>query len=98
VISPPIIVALGDDCAFHRDVADAVRSRPAPGSKVFDSDGTRLVVDGDGLRVGPDADGAEELAALLRAWLGRMDALRESTANWSLALLVQASVDHLGYG
>jgi hypothetical protein len=27
-----------------------------------------------------------------------MDALRESTANWSLALLVQASVDHLGYG
>jgi hypothetical protein len=97
VISPPIIVSLGDDCAFYRDVADAVRSRPTPESKLFDAVGTRLVRDGDGLRIGSDADGADELAGLLRDWLGYMDALRESTANWSLALLVQASVDHLGY-
>jgi hypothetical protein len=33
----------------------------------------------------------------LRRWLGYMDALRESTANWPLSLLVRASVDHLGY-
>jgi hypothetical protein len=97
LISPPIIVSIGDDCAFHRDVADAVRSCPTPDSKVFDSVGVRLVLDGDGFRIGPDADGADELAGLLRDWLGSMDALRESTANWSLALLVRASVDHLGY-
>ncbi|MDT5070638.1 MAG: hypothetical protein QOK02_6793 [Mycobacterium sp.] len=97
MISPPIIVATGDDCAFYRDVADAIRSRPSPDSRVFDSVGTRLVVGDDGLRVHPDAEGADELSGLLRAWLGGMDALRESTANWSLALLVQASVDHLGY-
>jgi hypothetical protein len=97
MISPPIVVSVGDDCAFHRSVADAIRSRPSPDAKIFDSEGSRLVVDGDGMRVGPDADGADELAGLLRDWLGQMDALRESTANWSLTLLVQASVDHLGY-
>jgi hypothetical protein len=31
------------------------------------------------------------------AWLGYADAIRESTADWDLPLLLQASVEHLGY-
>lgn len=97
-ISPPIVVVTDEDCAFHRDVTDAVRSGIARDARVFDARGRRLLVEGDGLGDLPNADGAEELAGLLRGWLGSMDALRESTANWSLALLVRAAVDHLGYG
>ena len=96
-IVPPIVVAIGDDCAFYRSVAAAVRPGVAAHAKVFDATGRRLVVAGDGLAIAAVADGADELARLLRDWLGYMDALRESTANWSLELLVQASVDHLGY-
>jgi hypothetical protein len=96
-ITPPIVVATGPDCDFYRDGAEAVRSGPTAEAKVFDALGQRLAVEGDGLRVAPNAEGADELAELLRTWLGRMDALRESTANWSLSLLVQASVDHLGF-
>jgi hypothetical protein len=96
-IAPPIVVATGPDCHFYRDVASAVGSRPTADAKVFDALGQRLTVEGDGLRVASNANGADELADLLRTWLGRMDALRESTANWSLSLLVQAAVDHLGF-
>jgi hypothetical protein len=96
-IAPPIVVATGPDCHFYRDIAHAVGARPAAEAKVFDALGQRLIVEGNGLRVAPNADGADELADLLRTWLGRMDALRESTANWPLSLLVQASVDHLGF-
>ena len=87
-VTPPIIVATGDDCAFYRGFADATRAGIPADSRVFDAQGRRLFVGGDG---------ADELAGLLRGWLGRMDALRESTANWSLELLVRASVDHLGF-
>jgi hypothetical protein len=38
-------------------------------------------------------DGADELADVLRNWQGYIDALRESTMNWSLKLLVRASLD-----
>jgi hypothetical protein len=96
-ITPPITVATGSDCAFYRDVAAALRAQPARSAKVFDARGTRLVVAAGGVAVAPNADGADELAGVLRDWLGYMDALRESTAGWSLELLVRASVDHLGF-
>jgi hypothetical protein len=96
-IAPPIIVARGDDCAFYRTEGDAVQSGISADARVFDGHGRRLVVGGDGLDVATVADGADELAELLSTWLRAMDALRESTANWSLELLVRASVDHLGF-
>jgi hypothetical protein len=96
-VTPPIIISTSEDCAFYRRAADAVRFGVPADAKAFDADGTRLVAEGGELRPATNPDGADELAALLRAWLGNVDALRESTANWTLALLVQASVDHQGY-
>jgi hypothetical protein len=94
---PPIVVVRGADCEFHRTVADAVHGAGAGEIRLYDARGSR-VVDEDGVwRAVPAADGPDDLAGLHRAWLGRMDALRESTANWPLSLPVQASVDHLGY-
>ncbi|MGA8547453.1 MAG: hypothetical protein WB785_19645 [Mycobacterium sp.] len=43
-----------------------------------------------------NARGAEELAEILRRWLGHMDAIRWSTADMELPLLLQASAEHLG--
>jgi hypothetical protein len=79
--------------------ADVIAAGTAEDARIFDSEGRRLEPDGDGgSRVASQArDSADELATILRNWLGHMDALRESTANWSLALLVRAAVDHLGY-
>ena len=53
------------------------------------------IYDADGIHLG--AARPDELAELLRRWLGHADALRESTANWSLGLLVRAAVEHGGY-
>ena len=98
-MTPPIIVSTVPECAFYRSAGDAIAAGSAVGARIFDADGRRLEPDGaGGLRVAAQArDGADELATTLRNWLGHMDALRESTANWSLALLVRAAVDHLGY-
>jgi hypothetical protein len=98
-MTPPIIVSTAPECAFYRSAGDAVAAGSVVGARIFDADGRRLEPDGaGGLRVAAQArDGADQLATTLRNWLGHMDALRESTANWSLALLVRAAVDHLGY-
>jgi hypothetical protein len=98
-MTPPVIVSTPPECAFYRHVGDATAAGSAVGARTFDAEGRRLEPDGDGrLRVATQVhDGADELATILRNWLGHMDALRESTANWSLDLLVRAAVDHLGY-
>jgi hypothetical protein len=46
---------------------------------------------------GPIPMAPKKLAAVLRDWLGYMDAIRWSTADMSLPLLFKASVEHLGY-
>jgi hypothetical protein len=98
-MTPPIIASAAPDCAFYRSVGDAIAAGIAVDARIFDAEGRRLEPDGaGGLRVAAKArDGADELATTLRNWLGHMDALRESTGNWSLASLVRAAVDHLGY-
>ncbi|MDT5400213.1 MAG: hypothetical protein QOK33_3444 [Mycobacterium sp.] len=98
-MTPPIIVSTAPECASYRSAGDAVAAGSVVGARIFDADGRRLEPDGaGGLRVAAQArDGADELATTLRNWLGHMDALRESTANWSLALLVRVAVDRLGY-
>jgi hypothetical protein len=76
-ITPPIVVVTGPDCAFYRIATDAVAAGLRHGSRAFDALGQRLTVTDGIVRVSPtDPDGAEELAGLLRRWLGYMDALR----------------------
>jgi hypothetical protein len=92
------VVADSPDCRFYRSVAAAVTSGLSPHTKVFDAQGHRLVAAAGALRVSPaNPDGADELAELLRSWLGYMDAIRWSTADMDLPLLLQASTEHLGY-
>jgi hypothetical protein len=96
-ITPPIVVSDGPECSFYRSSAAAATARLTPNTKVFDAHGLRLVAMADGLRVSAvDPHGAEELASILRNWLGYMDAIRWSTADMELPLLLQASVEHLG--
>jgi hypothetical protein len=97
-ITPPIVVSDDPDCKFYRTPADALAAGFTPTMKVFDGQGHRLLAAGNQLFVSPsDSDGAVELAEVLRRWLGYMDAIRWSTADMELELLVQASVEHLGY-
>jgi hypothetical protein len=97
-ITPPIVAADDPDCKFYRSTADALAAGFTPATKVFDAQGHRLLARGSRLGVSPsDPDGAVELAEILRRWLGYMDAIRWSTADMELELLVQASVEHLGY-
>jgi hypothetical protein len=93
-ITAPVIVSVDPDCRFYRRAADVAASGIPSGATIFDSCGHRLEpVDGE-LRVLPNnPDGADELADVLRCWQGYIDALRESTMNWSLELLVRASLD-----
>ena len=93
-IAAPVIVSVDPDCRFYRSVTDAAVAGIPSGARVFDSGGQRLeLIDGE-LRVSPAApEGADELAEVLRCWLGYIDALRESTMNWLLSDLVQASLD-----
>lgn len=98
VITPPIVVTDDPDCKFYRSTADALAAGFTPTTKVFDAQGHRLLAAGNKLRMSSsDPDGAVELAEVLRRWLGYMDAIRWSTADMELQLLVQASVEHLGY-
>jgi hypothetical protein len=95
-VAPSIVASTEPDCAFYRTADDAIRAGLPSSAVVFDSLGRRLeLVDGQ-LRVA-EANGVDDLARILRDWLGHMDALRESTANWSLPLLLRASIEHLGY-
>jgi hypothetical protein len=97
-ITPPIVVADGPDCQFYRRAADALAVGITRTMKVFDAQGHRLVATGSELRMSSsDPDGAAELAAVLRQWLGYMDAIRWSTADMALPILLEASVEHLGY-
>jgi hypothetical protein len=98
-MTPPVIVSRPPECAFYRSAGDAIAAGTAVDARIFDSQGRRLEPDGaGGLRIATQVqDGTDELATILRNWLGHMDTLRESTANWSLDLLVRAAVDHLGY-
>lgn len=97
-VTPPIVVADSPDCRFYRSAASAVTSGLTPQTKVFDAQGHRLVAAAGALHVSPaNPDGADELAELLRSWLGYMDAIRWSTADMDLPLLLQASTEHLGY-
>ncbi|HEY9302670.1 MAG TPA: hypothetical protein VIO95_00085 [Mycobacterium sp.] len=97
-ITPPIVVADGPECRFYRSSAAAVTSGLTPHTKVFDAQGLRLVAEAGALYVSPaNPDGAEELAGILRGWLGYMDAIRWSVADMELPLLLQASTEHLGY-
>jgi hypothetical protein len=95
----PVIVSSPPECAFYRSAGDAIAAGSDVGARTFDAEGRRLEADGDGgLRIATQVqDGADGLATILRNWLGHMDALRESTANWSLDLLVRAAVDYFGY-
>ena len=97
-ISPPIIVAADPDCWFYRSAADAVASGLGADVKVFDARGQRLEMAGADLHVSrTNPDCAQELAGLLRNWLGYMDAVRWSTADMTLPWLLKAAVEHLGY-
>ncbi|MDP9165056.1 MAG: hypothetical protein M3O32_03175 [Actinomycetota bacterium] len=90
----PFVVSAPPDCDFHRSLDDVIAAWK-PGQEAYDSHGLRLSMTPDGLvvtSVEPD-----ELARLLRRWLGHVDALRESTAAWPLWLLVHAAVEHAGY-
>jgi hypothetical protein len=91
----PFIVSSPPDCAFYRDFEKASAAGRSGDVDVFDSHGLRLSVVSDELRV--SSVEPDELAHLLRRWLGHADALRESTASWPLWLLVHAAVEHAGY-
>jgi hypothetical protein len=97
-VEPPIVVSTEPDCAFYRTADEAVQAGLPSSAAIFDCLGPRLEICDGRLRVAvTEPDGADDLARILRDWLGYMDALRESTANWSLPLLVRASIEHLGY-
>jgi hypothetical protein len=94
-LTPPFVLSVPPECTFHRTLDDAVAAaRPGDG-EWYDAHGVRFTVSDDGVAVAsvePD-----ELAHLLRRWLGHVDAVRESTQFWPLWLLVHAAVDHAGY-
>ena len=76
-------------------VVAAVVAVLSPTSLVFDGRGQRLVVSNGELRASPtDPDGSEELADLLRNWLGYMDAIRWSVADTPLPDLLEQCLDH----
>jgi hypothetical protein len=97
-LAPPIVVSTEPDCIFYRAADDVERAELPSSALIFDSQGQRLELISGRLIVAPAGiDGADDLARILHDWLGYMDALRESTANWPLTLLLQASIEHLGY-
>ena|ERR1700757_4237770 len=93
---PGFVVRAGhpDVCVFYRHPATA-QAALSPGSLVYDGRGQRLVVSDGELHVSPvDPDGAEELADLLRSWLGYMDAIRWSVADTPLPDLLEQCIEH----
>ena len=95
-VTPPFVVSIPPECAFYRSAERALSCAALGDGDVFDAHGLRLSAAAGEVcvrSVEPD-----ELAHLLRRWLGHADALRESTASWPLWLLVHAAVEHRGYG
>jgi hypothetical protein len=90
----PFVLSTPPDCCFYRTLDDVIAAHTAD-ADVYDAHGSRLTPTPHGLEV--TSVEPEELARLLRRWLGRVDAIRESTANWPLWLLVHAAVEHAGY-
>ena len=89
------MVSVPPECTFHRTPAAAVRAARSGDSTLYDANGLRLTRTAAGLEV--SSAEPDELADLLRRWLGQVDALRESTRTWTLQLLVHAAVEHTGY-
>jgi hypothetical protein len=98
VVIPPIIVCAAPECWFYRSSEDSRAAGIPFGAKVFDGTGQRLEIDGADLSVvRGDHNGDDELAEILRSWLGYMDAIRGSTVDWPLHMLVRCSVEHAGW-
>lgn len=98
LIVPPIVVAAAAECRFYRTCEDVLATGIPAGAKVFDATGQRLEFAGAGLSVvRGDHNGDGELAEILSAWLGHVDAIRWSVADWPLDLLLQCAVEHAGW-
>lgn len=93
-VTPPFIVSTPPECTLHRTLDHAVASW-GPDAVVYDAHGVLLSRRRDAVVV--SSVEPDELAHVLRRWLGHADALRESTASWPLWLLVHAAVEHRGY-
>lgn len=94
-VTPPFIVSIPPECTFFRTLDGAAAACRSGDVDVYDAHGLRLSKSVNGLHV--SSVEPDELAHLLRRWLGHVDALRESTASWPLWLLVHAAVEHAGY-
>ena len=92
--TPPFVLSAPPDCYFYRCLDDVVAARFTD-ADTYDAHGSRLTPAPQGLVV--TSVEPEELARLLRRWLGHVDAIRESTASWPLWLLIHAAVEHAGY-
>ncbi|MEU0497148.1 hypothetical protein [Mycobacterium sp. NPDC006124] len=90
----PFILSAPPDCTFYRSLDDVVTAHDLD-AEIYDAHGSRLTLVARQLAV--TSVEPEELARLLRRWLGYVDAVRESTASWPLWLLVHAAVEHAGY-
>ena len=93
-VTPPFIVSCPPECSFHRTLDDAAAAW-SPDAVVYDAHGALLSRPRDGAVI--TAVEPDELAHVLRRWLGHVDALRASTASWPLWLLIHAAVEHRGY-
>ncbi|TPG34213.1 hypothetical protein [Mycolicibacterium hodleri] len=94
-LAPPFVVSDPPECRFYRSLDELVLSTRLVDVEVYDAHGVRLATTSDGFDV--SSVEPDQLAHVLRRWLGHMDALRESTASWPLWLLVHAAVEHTGY-
>ncbi|MBJ7336685.1 hypothetical protein [Mycolicibacterium sp.] len=94
-LAPPFVVSEPPECRFYRSLDELVPSARSADAEVYDAHGVRLAMTADGLDV--SSVEPDQLAHVLRRWLGHVDALRESTASWPLWLLVHAAVEHGGY-
>ncbi|BBY31256.1 hypothetical protein [Mycolicibacterium sediminis] len=95
-VTPPFVVSTPPECEFYRSAETALSSATGGDGDVFDAHGLRLSSAAGEVSV--RSVEPDELAHLLRRWLGHADVLRESTASWPLWLLVHAAVEHRGYG
>jgi len=90
----PFVLSAPPDCCFYRSLDDVLAALAAD-AEIYDAHGARLTPVEHRLVV--TSVEPEELARLLRRWLGHVDAIRESTVSWPLWLLVHAAVEHAGY-
>jgi hypothetical protein len=90
----PFVLVAPPDCRFYRSLDDVVAAY-VPDAEIYDAHGSRLTPVDHGLVV--TSVEPEELARLLRRWLGHVEAIGDSTVSWPLWLLVHAGVEHDGY-